>query len=550
MMTAGILGKAVIRMATRSVSHGSARLRHFVSGSGLQWGPSLKRSPSWIFGNSFGFTVGLITWPTGRNWLLLGPPRSGKGASFFVPTLLSAPDQPEPRPSIVVTDPKAELLAIARERLESQGYKIHIIAFDQPDLSDGFDPLPWLSGQNASFGGIDYGAAQHLSQTVVPHNPEEKDPFWSNTARTIIAAAAVLAYKTGDTFADALGLAYQIALSKPDALAEHVQAFRAIDPWAAAQLQGIVSALGNNPKLAGDMAADLIARFAPWTTPAMLSIFSRPSFQWSDVLEGDQPHAVFIVAASHHAEQQAVVIASLIAAAHRIQRRQNRLDRPLWMLGDEFGNVGPIPNLMDALTTLSGAGVSMALGLQSTAQLESVYGESLATVALEALHGYVSFPGLGFDSAQWVSDRLGQTTVSTWSRSTAMDNSRQWTKGEHERAVMLADEVSRLRAGFVVIQRAGFDGLTCRVSPYYRHRRFANEARLANPAHPQIAAALNAMRQDISEPPGAWDLGEQLLGRLVPSRPETAVSELAPAQDPPSPPALPSLWNRPNAGPS
>ena len=267
-------------MGQQSVTHGSAKLHHFVFGSGLQWGPSLTRSPSWIFGHSWWINFGLSTWPIGRNWLVLGAPRSGKGASFFVPTLLSASDQPNPKPSIVVTDPKGELLALSRRRLENAAYKVHTIAFDQPDLSDGFDPLPWLRGPNTSFGGIDYGASQHLAQTIVPHNPDEKDPFWSNTTRTIIASSAVLAYKVGDTFADAMGLAYQLALAKPEDLADHIKSFRSIDPWAAAQLQGIVSALANNPKLAGDMSADLIARFSAWTTPAMLSIFSRPGFEW------------------------------------------------------------------------------------------------------------------------------------------------------------------------------------------------------------------------------------------------------------------------------
>ncbi len=502
-------------MATRSTTHGSSRLVHYPPSAGLQWGRALRRSPAWIFGSQFGMSIGMSTWPTGRNWLILGPPRSGKGASFFVPTLLSAGDQPEPKPSILITDPKGELLAISRQRLEEQGYKIHVVAFVQPDLSDGFDPLPWLAGQG--FGGIDYGAAQHLSQTIVPINPNERDPFWSNTARTIVASAAVMAFRAGGTFADALGFAYQIALSSSEQFARQVAQLRSIDAWASAQLQGLANVLANDPKLAGNIGADLISKFSAWTTPAMLSIFSRPSFQWQDFLEGHQPHATFVVAASHHSEQQAVVIASLIASATDLQRKQNRLRRPLWMLLDEFGNVGHLPNLLDALTTLPGAGVSMAIGLQSIPQVATVYGDQSAKVALEAVHGMTVFPGLGFDSASWVSDRLGQMTVSTWSKGTAADNSRQWTRGEHQRKVLMADEVMTMRSGSIVIQRSGFYGLMAGSIPYYRRRKYQNEAQLADPRQPQIAAVLNGRRQQITEPPGAWDLGERLLKQLVPS---------------------------------
>lgn len=414
-----------------------------------------------------------------------------------------------------------------------------MIAFDRPDLSDGFGPLPWL--QSDQFGGVDYGAAQHLSLTVVPENPNEKDPFWSNAARTIVASAAVLAYRVGGTFADALGLAYQLALEADSELPQRIAALRTVDPWAAAQLQGLARALAGDRKLAGNIGADLIARFSSWTTPAMLSIFSRPGFALPDVLDGPEPHAVFLLAASHHSAQQAVVIASAIASAHRIQRRANRLSRPLWFLLDEFGNVGHLPNILDALTTLPGAGVSVAIGLQSVAQMEAVYGESAATVALEALHGFTAFPGLGYDSAQWVSDRLGQSTVTTWSRSTAADNTRQWTRGEHQRPVLMSDEVSRIRIGSAVVQRSGYPGLMIQTRPYYANRRYAAEAAVANPSHPQIAAQLNQMRHPVIEPPGAWDLGEALLERLLPEEEPAETPTPPELATPPEPPAAQSM---------
>ena len=269
-------------------------------------------------------------------------------------------------------------------------------------------------------------------------------------------------------------------------------------------------------------------------------------------MSDDQPHAVFVIAASHHSEQQAVVLASLIASAHRIQRQQSRLNRPLWMLLDEFANVGPLPNLLDALTTLASAAVSIALGLQSTAQLDAVYGGSPAKVALEALHGYSAFPGLGFDSAQWVSDRLGQGTSTTWSKSTALDSSRQWTKGEHQRAVMLADEVSRFGQGGLIVQKIGYNGLGGRVRLYFRVGKYRHEALLANPKNPQIATVLNGMRQEVLDPPGAWDLGEQLLERLVPCTPEPPLEPEPVIErhgEPASataiePVAVPDLWKR------
>lgn len=518
--------------------HGSARFAATAQAAGLTSGKALSSVAAWTLGRSGGWLsrpVGLDTWPTGRNWLILGAPRSGKGANFFVPTLLSAGDQPTPRPSILITDPKGELLALARDRLSRAGYAIHVVAFDQPDLSGGFDPLPWLRG-SSGLGPIDYGSAQHFAQTLVPVNPNEKDPFWGNAARLIVSSAAVLALRSGGGFADALGLAYRLALESSEELVDQIAPFARVDPWAGTQMRALVQALAGDQKLAANISADLVSKFAPWTTPAMLSIFSRPGPEWDTVLDADQPTAVFLLAAAHHASQQAVVVASLLAAAHHRQRHQNRLARPLWLLLDEFGNIGYIPNLLDALTTLPGAGVSLALGVQSIPQVEAVYGQSAARVALEAIHGMLVYPGLGYDSAKWVSERLGTATISQWSASQSSGGTaRSWSQQSHARALATPDEISSLRGDRVLVLRFGAYALKLQSSPYYRDRRYAPEARLADPQNPQIAQMLDRMRQPLDVPPGAWDLGTGLLTRLEAD--DVALAQSA-AVPPPEAPAV------------
>lgn len=64
-------------------------------------------------------------------------------------------------------------------------------------------------------------------------------------------------------------------------------------------------------------------------------------------------------------------------------------------------------------------------------------------------------------------------TVSTWSKPTAADSSRQWTKGEHQRRVLMPDEVMTLRNGGIVIQRAGHYGLMAGSQTYYRRKKIS-----------------------------------------------------------------------------
>lgn len=462
-------------------------------------------------------TWGIQTWPTGRNWLVLGPPRSGKGAGIVVPALLEACDH-DPRPTLVVTDPKGELVALAGPILAQAGYAVHVVAFDRPDLSGPWNPMGWLDpAVGAPQDAPDYGAVADLAAAMAPRTSAEKDPFWVNQAQLLLKSCAVLAWRLarerGDRadLVDVLALAYAMVGSGPLVEAAADAAIE-IDPWAASQLTVYARGLADS-KLAGNLAADMSSRVHSWTTPSMLGVLDAPPDTWDaiDILRDNQPHAVFVLATAGQASQQAVLWGSVIAAAHRIQRRENRLQRPLWLLLDELGNVGRIPGLADALATLPGAGVSIVLGLQALPQLAAVYGRDEANALIGAMHGYVALPGLGQESATWVSAALGAATVMHHKRSTSGQGAAQWDTQISQRPLLTPDEVSRLAADRLIVHRLGSGPTALRMRPYFADPRWAAQAALADPAHPQIAEALAAYRAtDRPTPPGldqrAYDL--------------------------------------------
>lgn len=475
----------------------------------------------------FGLPVLVPTWPIGQNLLVLGPPRSGKGASFFMPALLGLPAQPNPRPSVVVSDPKGELLAISRQRLEAAGYRVEVVSFDRPDLSECWNPLDWLDPTDPGSGELNYSGVQALAQAMVPMKGGEREPFWGSMSRLILAASAVLAYKLGPlrqgrpgNLADTLALAY-LAASDPATLASVADT---VDQWGASQLRTVAQATGQDKRLAGNISIDTVARLNTWTTPGMLSILSGNSgnadWDWQQVIE--QPTVVFVLGSASHAAHQAVLWGSLIAALHRTQRRTGTLPRPLWMLMDELGNVGEIPQLTDALATLTGAGVSTVLGLQATRQLNDVYGQDKASAIADASHVTLVFPGLGHDSASWVSDRLGQTTVISHVRQTAANGSPTFSPQTYQRKVLLPDEISTLNRGRVIAQRSGRRGCLIAARPYFSNPRWRDEARAGNPSHPEIAQRLDAMRHSLSAVPSLGELAQALLGRgfTPPAEPE------------------------------
>ncbi len=473
------------------------------------------RVPSMSLGaGSFGLPVLVPTWPIGQNLLILGPPRAGKGASFFLPNLLRLPTLPDPRPSAVISDPKGELLALSRQRLETAGYIVKVVGFDRPELSDTWNPLSWLDPSDHTSNEPNYSAAQALAMAMVPTKSGEREPFWGSMARLILSASAVLAYRLGSAqvgrpgnLADALALAY-VAASDPARLA---QVADTADAWAASQLRVVAEAVGGDKRLASNIAIDTAARLNTWTTPGMLQILSDADWDWHSVL--DEPTVVFVLGSGHHAAHQAVVWGSLIAALHRSQRQAGRTPRPVWLELDELANVGEIPGLLDALSTLTGAGVSTVLGLQAIRQINDVYGADRASAIVDTAHCYLAFPGLGHDSAEWVSDRLGMTTVITHVRQTAASGQPTFSPQTFQRKVLLADEVTTLNRTRLIAQRSGRRASLIWQRPYFNNPRWRAEALAGNPSHPEISERLDAMRRSLPPAPSLEALAERLLGR-------------------------------------
>lgn len=236
-------------------------------------------------------------------------------------------------PSFVVSDPKAELLALAVPELATAGHEVRVFAPGVPSLSGGYDLLSWLRRS----GGVDYAEVLAAVEAIMPASGKEGDPYWIHAAQILLADARVVAAKNEKaTFGHALGLLY--------AAAEHSLARAQVDPWAASQLHALLEDLAKNLKVLGTIRSEIPARLGLWSTPAMLGIFSAADWSWERVF--DRPAAVFVVARREHSAIQAALWSHLFAT---IRRQPGRLPRPLVLLMDEFGNIGKIPSLEEAI---------------------------------------------------------------------------------------------------------------------------------------------------------------------------------------------------------
>src|SRR5690625_5015777 len=119
--------------------------------------------------------------------MVIGITRSGKGETFVVP-MIDVQSRASEKPSMVINDPKGELAGASYETLIERGYDVHVFNLIQHDMSMGFNPLQlvidsWRKGLHSD--------AQKYANSVaysLYHNPNAKDPFWSNSAKSLVTA--------------------------------------------------------------------------------------------------------------------------------------------------------------------------------------------------------------------------------------------------------------------------------------------------------------------------------------------------------------------------
>ena len=151
------------------------------------------------------------------------------------------------------------------------------------------------------------------------------------------------------------------------------------------------------------------------------------------------------------------------------------------MLLDEFPLLGPMPVLADAFAFVAGYGMRLMLVMQSKAQLRdpALYGPDKAAAILDNCGAEVIFGTKDLGLAKELSERLGFDTVEAYSRS----GPRFWrmfrggrlnvTASDQRRALLLPQEIMRLRPQEMVVIRPGLFPIRARRIRYYRERLFS-----------------------------------------------------------------------------
>jgi type IV secretion system protein VirD4 len=408
------------------------------------------------------------------------PTGSGKGVGLVIPNCLLY------EATLVCLDVKKENWAATAGIREAAGQKVFL--FD-PLAPDGrtarYNPLTYVRR-----GTIDaFEDIQRIAQMVFPHVSGDQQ-FWTDAARSAFTGAAGFLAETPElplTFGEVVRL-----LSSVDGAASMIERIEARrqqgQPYTEATVKALEDYLKGSADLVNSIRKTITARLSLWFNPRIDAATSASDFDLRELRSS--LHAIYIGVTPDNIARLRPLLAlffqQLVDLTVRTLPQHDPAARhQVFLMLDEFPLLGPMPVLADAFAYVRGYGMRLMLIMQSKAQLRDrdLYGPDKADAILDNCGLEVVFGTKDLKLTEELSARLGYDTVEATTRS----GPRFWqafrrdklsmTNSDQRRALLLPQEIARLKPTEAILVRPGMFPIRCRRIQYFNDRTFARLVR-------------------------------------------------------------------------
>lgn len=426
----------------RKDSHGSASiaskedLKEFTKpqGEGLKAGEFALGERS--KGGKFFALPELLTY---RHILILGATGTGKSRGFYLPNLELLASTGA---SVFVNDTKSELWNTA------SGYWKRAVRFAplDPDKSSPLNWIPLCTDENQTL-------TLKLARTIVTNGGDSRsrEAFWDK-AETALLAALFAHTATTDTptpaFAhdilherDMNGVAEILFNSKSRLARQQARVF-----WDAGD------------KLRGSVFTGARVSLT-WLGDTKVRRFTSSTLKPINFAEMRASKTGVFWCLPVKAIATLRPLTSLVLTLAMEQLKETK-GSPVYMMLDEFANIGAIPDFSTEITLLRSERVPVIAGIQSFAQLAERYGHDAARTIAENFQTKLVLAGLEFDSAERISKHLGELTIiehrdsHTSSGVFGESGSRTTSLQKYARRLLTANEITQLSDDEVLIVSA------------------------------------------------------------------------------------------------
>lgn len=380
------------------------------------------------------------------NVLVVGGSGTGKTRTYAVPNVLEAGC------SMVITDPKGEILRKTGGFLKRAGYEVRVFDLLNPDASFCYNPFRYVRDDKEVLQLI-----TNLIQNTTPPHAQSSDPFWEKSETALLQALMLYLLHEAPPEEQNFGMVMELLGSAQvkekdenfesplDILFERL-AMRDPESIAVKQYGIYKQAAG---KTAKSILVSVGVRLAAFNLPQIARLTMTDELHLDDL--GERRVALFCCIPDSDKSLNYLVgmvytqlIQTLFYQADRVHR--GRLPVPVHCLIDEFPNISlPKDSFQSALATMRSRGIFCSIIVQNIAQLKSMYKDSWESL-VGLCDEFLYLGGNEQGTHKYVSELIGKETVETTSRSLSRGRSGSSSTSHQQTArdLMTPDEVRLL----------------------------------------------------------------------------------------------------------
>lgn len=390
---------------------------------------SLARNSGFFFGGMNQFKPdSYIALPQGEEGHILGVGGSGSYKTSMLKATLATWGG-----AICATDIKGELSecyeALSEELLRYWIILRPYIIFD-PTQEDGpaYDPFWWPLHDHESnlVSNID-----EIAFAIIPSQPDEKEPFWSDTERALLSAALLYYFKLGLSFSETMCRILELDISS---LCEELA--KSNDSCIKMRLGQIANADHADSKILVGVDRGLRNKIMLFATDPHISHAFRGEregavcFNWDDLSQ----YNIFLRIPAYRVETWGRAINLMYTQLIRcLERRPEKhsaegaQNTQTLLLMDEFARFGKLEMITAAMSTLRSKNVNICLMVQSLAQLDKVYGKDERRILVDNAQYLAILQANDVETQKWFAERIGTRTCYRPSASKQLDSSMEGT---------------------------------------------------------------------------------------------------------------------------
>lgn len=386
---------------------------------------------------------------------VIGPPRSGKGASLIIPNALSW------RHSLVVLDLRGETYDATAGFRATFSKVVRFAPADRNGDTAFYNPMDFISLDSAQRD-IDL---RNMAAALFPRPPASADPYWVNDARLLFTGLASYVMES-PSIADrdrSFSTIMRIMNGADEPLFEFLGSLREERRHEASRftLETLLPYADMSERQFSGVYSGVRTGMAPFLNERIMHATSRSSF---DIRKLKQENI------SLYLDLRREQVSSLgplfnVLLTQMMNFMSESIPQPgehqVLVLLDEFQNLGKLENVTDMATTLGGNGISMWFFVQSLKAVDEIYREEGRKTLINAARVQIFFGAQDADDLRYVSEQLGEMSEIhedvTRTQSTLFDmfHTRSVHKKEVRRPLMRPDEIRTMDKTKMIILPRG-----------------------------------------------------------------------------------------------